>query len=152
LLKLNCGASFRQDRVRLEKGAHESQRQNGSFDCRLHAGNTIARGGTPDVELQLWNTSHHRCRQKVLGVLTERDLSTVGNLRGLSAGQIASTDVATCGLDDDIDEALETMDRRQIPGLPVLDNQGFLRGILHRHDILLQTDLKSRHTREVFWE
>jgi CBS domain-containing protein len=117
---------------------------------------------TPETPLReavhlMWNYNYGilpiiGADKKVLGVLTERDLSTVGNLRGLSAGQIASTDVATCGLDDDIDEALETMDRRQIPGLPVLDNQGFLRGILHRHDILLQTDLKSRHTREVFSE
>jgi predicted transcriptional regulator len=90
----------------------------------------------------MWNYNY--------GILTEGDLSTVGNIRGLSAGQIASPDVATCGPDDDINKALETMDRRQISGLPVSDSQGLLRGILYRHDICFETDLEPKDVREIF--
>jgi CBS domain-containing protein len=109
---------------------------------------------TPETPLReavhlMWNYNYGilpviGADKKVKAVLTERDLSTVGNLRGLSAGQIASMDVATCGPDDDIYTAIETLDRSQVPGLPVLDEQGYVRGILYRHDILVQPDLKPK--------
>lgn len=83
--------------------------------------------------------------QKLVGVVTDRDiciaLGTRNRLPGdLTVGEIATTEAFTCKPNDDIHEALETMAKKQVRRLPVVDKEGVSQGILSMDDIVLHAD------------
>jgi signal-transduction protein with cAMP-binding, CBS, and nucleotidyltransferase domain len=83
--------------------------------------------------------------QKLIGVVTDRDiciaLATRNRLPGdLTVGDIAMKCVHSCKPDDEIHEALDTMAKKQVRRLPVVDNKGVPQGILSMDDIILHTD------------
>jgi len=84
-------------------------------------------------------------RQKVIGVVTDRDLCVALGTRNRLAGQITVGEVAsgaiyTCRASDDIHNALETMATRKVRRLPVVDDNGILEGILSMDNVVLHTE------------
>ena len=84
----------------------------------------------------------------VEGVITDRDIciamGTRNRLPGdLSVGEISTAKAYTCGPDDEIHEALETMAEQRIRRLPVVDKKGAVRGVVSMDDILLHADLNK---------
>jgi CBS domain-containing protein len=85
--------------------------------------------------------------RKVVGMITDRDLSVAVATRGHAAERIAVKDVATgkaytCQVDDDVPAALEVMKAQQVRRLSVVDAQGRLKGILS-NDIVLHSGAAS---------
>jgi CBS domain-containing protein len=79
---------------------------------------------------------------KVIGIITDRDIAIAVGTRNtrpseLLVGEVMSKDVASCGMDDEIHAALETMRRIRVQRLPVIDKGGILRGIVSINDVLL---------------
>ena len=86
--------------------------------------------------------------RKVVGMITDRDLSVAVATRGSVAERIAVKDVATgkaytCQAEDDVPAALEVMKAQQVHRLPVVDAQGRLKGILSMNDIVLHSGAAS---------
>ncbi len=77
---------------------------------------------------------------KLLGVVTDRDIVVRGVAQSLDPGkatlaEVMSTNVRTAREDDDVDEVLITMGEDQIRRMPVVDAQDRLIGILSLGDI-----------------
>jgi CBS domain-containing protein len=82
---------------------------------------------------------------KVVGMITDRDICLALGPRRLPAAGIAVTDVMSrkvyaCGPGEDILEALETMGSKKVRRLPVIDGEGQLVGILSMDDIVLHAE------------
>jgi CBS domain-containing protein len=80
----------------------------------------------------------------VVGVITDRDICMALGLGGrlaadVSVGEVMSRDVQTCTPVDDVREALELMQARQLRRLPVVNSGGKLVGILSMNDVVLRT-------------
>jgi signal-transduction protein with cAMP-binding, CBS, and nucleotidyltransferase domain len=86
--------------------------------------------------------------QKLLGVVTDRDIciamGTRNRLAGeLTVGEIATQNVVTCKPDDEIHEALHTMAEKHVRRLPVVNKEGVPQGILSMDDIITHGDLNK---------
>lgn len=86
--------------------------------------------------------------QKLLGVVTDRDIciamGTRNRLPGeVTVGEIATQKVFTCKPDDEIHEALLTMAEKQVRRLPVVNKEGVPQGILSMDDIITHGDLNK---------
>jgi CBS domain-containing protein len=80
----------------------------------------------------------------VVGIVTDRDICMALALSGRLAadvrvGDAMSRDVQVCTQVDDVSEALELMQGRQLRRLPVVDGDGKLVGILSMNDVVLRT-------------
>jgi CBS domain-containing protein len=85
-------------------------------------------------------------RQKVIGVVTDRDLcvalGTRNRLPGrVTVGEVAKGEVYACRAQDDIHVALQTMAQYKVRRLPVVDRDGVLEGILSMDNVVLHTDV-----------
>jgi CBS domain-containing protein len=83
--------------------------------------------------------------QKVVGVITDRDICMAAAMSNRPASQIAvseiiSGEVFACAPEDEVSEALAIMQRRQVLRLPVVDQNGTLQGILSMNDIVLRSE------------
>ena len=82
---------------------------------------------------------------KPIGILTDRDIVMGSYLNHKPLWEICSKEVAnkrplfTCKSDDDIRNAMETMEREKVRRLPVVNNEGELQGILSVDDIVFFT-------------
>ena len=79
---------------------------------------------------------------KLVGVVTDRDLYIALATRNRVASEVAVDEVVqapayTCGPDDDIHSALETMKQHRVRRLPVEGFGGTVLGIISMNDILL---------------
>lgn len=81
--------------------------------------------------------------QRLVGVVTDRDLA----LRVVAKGRDGQTPVrevmssdrlATCGPDDDIRRAMDTMASEQVRRIPIVDDRGSLVGILAQADVVIK--------------
>ncbi|HYL97545.1 MAG TPA: CBS domain-containing protein [Blastocatellia bacterium] len=77
---------------------------------------------------------------KVIGVITDRDIAVATGTRSLLASEIVTADVMTgevfaCLPDDDIHEALEVMRKHKVRRLPIVNFQGEIAGLLSLDDI-----------------
>ena len=86
--------------------------------------------------------------QKLVGVVTDRDmyiaLATRNTLASqLTVGDVARTPVFTCGPDDDVRSALATMKQHHVRRLPVEGFGGTVTGIVSMNDILLAAGSKG---------
>ena len=84
-------------------------------------------------------------RQKVIAVVTDRDLCVALGTRSRLAGQItvgevARGDVFTCYGEDEIHDALQTMARYRVRRLPVVNEEGVLEGILSMDNVVLHSE------------
>lgn len=80
----------------------------------------------------------------VVGIITDRDICMALALSGrlaaeVSVGEAMSRDVQACTPVDDVSEALELMQSRQLRRLPVVGGDGKLVGILSMNDVVLRT-------------
>ena len=83
--------------------------------------------------------------RKVVGVITDRDICMAAAMSNRPASQIAvgeliSGEVFACAPEDDVSEALATMQSRRVLRLPVVDGEGTLQGILSMNDIVLRAE------------
>jgi CBS domain-containing protein len=80
--------------------------------------------------------------RKVVGMITDRDICMALCTRNklateIKVGEVISGRVYACAADDDIRDALETMQSAQLRRLPVVDDAGVLQGILSINDVVL---------------
>lgn len=81
--------------------------------------------------------------RKVVGLITDRDICMAAAMRehnasGISVEEVMTGEVHAVGPDDDIHQALETMQEHKIRRLPVVGAEGELKGILSMNDIVLK--------------
>jgi CBS domain-containing protein len=79
---------------------------------------------------------------RVIGMITDRDVSIALGTRNAKAGdtfvrEVALPKVFFCLPQDDIHTALNTMRAQQVRRLPVVDHEGALNGILSLDDLVL---------------
>ncbi|HEX8922143.1 MAG TPA: CBS domain-containing protein [Pyrinomonadaceae bacterium] len=91
--------------------------------------------------------------RKVVGMITDRDICMAVSTRNKLASQIKVSEVISgkvyaCSPDDDIRDALETMQSAQLRRLPVVDPDGKLHGILSINDVVLHS-AKGRSKKHV---
>jgi len=84
-------------------------------------------------------------KQKVIGVVTDRDLcvalGTRNRLPGqITVGEVATREVHSCREQDDIHTALQAMAQNRIRRLPVVNENGELRGILSMDNVVLHAE------------
>lgn len=82
---------------------------------------------------------------RLVGVVTDRDMCIALTTRNARASQLTVADVLqapvyTCGPDDDVTTALETMRQRRVRRLPVEGFGASLLGIVSINDILLSAE------------
>lgn len=82
--------------------------------------------------------------RRVVGMITDRDICMAVATRNRLASEIQISEVISgrvyaCSPDDDIKDALETMQSAQLRRLPVVDDDGLLRGILSINDVVLHS-------------
>ncbi len=78
-----------------------------------------------------------------IGVITDRDIAIAVGTRGRSPQKIRVEEVMTaklfaCTPDDDIHTALKTMRKDKVRRLPVVTDDGALKGMLSINDVVLQ--------------
>jgi CBS domain-containing protein len=83
--------------------------------------------------------------RKVVGVITDRDICMAAAMSNrpasqISVGELTSGEVFACAPEDDVSEALATMQRGRVLRLPVVDRDGTLQGILSMNDIVLRAE------------
>lgn len=82
---------------------------------------------------------------KVIGMLTDRDICMAVTTKGRAASNISVWETASgklyaCSPNDDIKDALKTMAGQKVRRLPVVNDDGELRGILCLNDLVLQAE------------
>ena len=80
--------------------------------------------------------------QRVVGMITDRDICIAAATRAEAPAQLAANDVMqtgvhTCSPDEDVRGALKTMKKFRIRRLPVVDRQGRLAGMLSLNDLVM---------------
>jgi len=80
--------------------------------------------------------------QKVVGVITDRDICMATAIRDRNPSSISVEEVMTgqvygVDLDESVERALQTMQEHHVRRLPVIDPEGELKGILSMNDVLL---------------
>ena len=80
-----------------------------------------------------------------IGVVTDGDICLIGTsdqrpLRDIAVSEAMSRDVETCGPEDSVQKVLETMKRRRIRHLPVVDGEGRLAGVVSLTDVILRIE------------
>jgi CBS domain-containing protein len=83
--------------------------------------------------------------QKVVGVVTDRDLCVALGTRNRLPGdirvsEVASGNIYSCRPEDDIHAALETMAKQKVRRLAVVNKTGSLEGILSMDDVVLHAE------------
>jgi CBS domain-containing protein len=86
--------------------------------------------------------------KKVLGMVTDRDIclamaTAIRLPTQISVEKIMSRRVFSCGPDEDLDSALQTMQTRKVRRLPVVDGEGRLQGILSMDDVIVHAENKT---------
>jgi CBS domain-containing protein len=81
----------------------------------------------------------------VVGMITDRDLFIALGTQDrrpadLPVGEIMNRDLSICAPGDDLRQALKTMAEKQSHRLPVVDENGALKGILSIDDIVLRAE------------
>lgn len=82
---------------------------------------------------------------KVIGMITDRDICMAAATKDRGASRIAVGEVITgsvfsCRPEDDLSAALKTMRNEQVRRLPVVGDDGGLRGVLSVNDVLLRAE------------
>jgi CBS domain-containing protein len=85
---------------------------------------------------------------QVTGTITDRDICMGVATKGrtpdrISVREVSAGTVYSCLPDDETDVALETMKTRRVRRLPVVDREGYLKGILSMNDVVLHASSKQ---------
>ncbi len=91
--------------------------------------------------------------KQVVGMITDRDICMAAATKhrlasDIAVGEVASRAVYACSPDDDVKEALKTMEKERLRRLPALDTDGVLQGMLSMNDVVLHAEqgTKGRKT------
>jgi CBS domain-containing protein len=81
-------------------------------------------------------------KQKVVGVVTDRDICIASGTRNrlpgeITVGEVISGKVFACRPNDDIRTAIATMGQAKVRRLPVISSDGRLEGLLSMDDVVL---------------
>jgi len=81
--------------------------------------------------------------RKVIGMITDRDICMGVAMRdtnpsSVSVEEVMSGQVFSITPEDDVDQALQTMQEHRIRRLPVINQEGELEGILSMNDVVLK--------------
>jgi CBS domain-containing protein len=87
---------------------------------------------------------------KVVGILTDRDIAIALGTRNERATQIPvrkvmSGEIFACHPDEDIHAALKTMRKDKVRRLPVITDDGVLRGIVSMNDVAIHAEKFDGH-------
>ncbi len=82
---------------------------------------------------------------QVVGVLTDRDITMALATKGktgseISAKEVINGSIDSCSEDDDVKTALSLMAAKKIRRLPVIDQEGKLKGILSINDAIVRSE------------
>ncbi len=87
-----------------------------------------------------------KSKDQIIGIVTDRDIACAiadgGDIEKMTAQDIMSENVVCCSPEDDVDAAVELMERSQIRRLPVIEAQGGMIGMLSLGDISHQAGAK----------
>lgn len=80
--------------------------------------------------------------RKVIGVITDRDICMASAMRDAHPSAISVEEVMTGRVfsvkpEDNVDEALQTMQEHRVRRLPVINPEGELEGVVSMNDVLL---------------
>ena len=83
--------------------------------------------------------------KKLIGIVTDRDLTLKIVAQGLDSKTrkietLMSRNIITCHPDDNLQKALDIMAEHQLRRLPVVDENGRIRGIIAQADIATRSD------------
>jgi CBS-domain-containing membrane protein len=83
--------------------------------------------------------------RKVVGIVTDRDLTIRIVAEGLDAKStkvesIMTRNVVTCGAEDDLQKAVDTMAKHQLRRIPVVDDDNKILGIIALADVAMHFD------------
>jgi CBS domain-containing protein len=86
--------------------------------------------------------------QRLVGVLTDRDITIRATAEGLDperahVADVMTPDVVFCAEDQDVKEAAKVMEEVQVRRLPVLDREMHLTGIVSLGDLAVRTGNKK---------
>jgi CBS domain-containing protein len=86
---------------------------------------------------------------QVLGMITDRDLCIASYLEGkpiheIPVSRVMSRELWTCHPGDDVTAAENTMREHQVRRLPVVDEEGKLRGVLSLCDIAREAEREAK--------
>lgn len=92
--------------------------------------------------------------QKLLGVVTDRDIAIRVVAEGRNPGDVRasdvmSSDVTTCRADDGVDELMDVMGREQLRRVPIVDERGSLVGVVAQADVVRHADDDGKAERTV---
>ncbi|HKX30416.1 MAG TPA: CBS domain-containing protein [Blastocatellia bacterium] len=84
-------------------------------------------------------------QQRVLGVITDRDICLALGTKNRLASDVAVSEVMSgpahvCSPDDEIKQALKVMQQQAVRRLPVVDQEGQLQGMLSIRDLVSRID------------
>ncbi|HLI83717.1 MAG TPA: CBS domain-containing protein [Bryobacteraceae bacterium] len=90
-----------------------------------------------------------RRNHKLIGIVTDRDLALHVVAEGRDAGSTLVEDVMTrdpftCSPEDDIQTAIDAMEKHQVRRIPVVDEDGQLVGIIAQADIAIRSEARSK--------
>lgn len=79
---------------------------------------------------------------EIVGMITDRDICMAASTKNRAPSEItvwetASGKVVACRPEDDVHTALDLMERERVRRLPVVDEDGFLEGIVSINDLIL---------------
>ncbi len=108
---------------------------------------------------RIMNENHIGCipvcdeNKNLVGLLTDRDIVLRGvacdkNTKTTPVSEIMTTNVWTCGCNDDLEEAQKIMSQNQVRRIPVVDSQNKMVGILTTGDLVQNSDVKFSNTME----
>jgi CBS domain-containing protein len=85
---------------------------------------------------------------RVVGMITDRDIAMATYLQGLPPGAITlesvtSKKVYTCKPEEDVSVAAQRMQRHRVRRLPVIDAKGRLVGLISLNDIAIEAERKK---------
>ena len=80
--------------------------------------------------------------RKVIGMITDRDICMATAMRdknpsSISVEEVMTGEVYAVNSEDNIDQALQTMQEHKIRRLPVISAEGELEGVLSMNDVML---------------
>jgi len=83
--------------------------------------------------------------QKLVGIVTDRDLALKVVAEGLdakttTAAEVMTRKVVTCHAEDDLQKALDAMSEHQLRRIPVVDNDFRIIGIIAQADVATRVD------------
>ncbi len=94
--------------------------------------------------------------KQLLGIVTDRDLALQVVAENREAGSTKVQDIMTrapltCRADDDLQTALDAMEKHQVRRIPVVDNDRRLIGMISQADVAIRSDEREK-TAEVVEE